>query len=89
MKDILEQLLKLNIKYSIEDSHYNIKLLNTRIELYKNLISDLENNKPLSFQKKKLTLYNSKLNEYKNKIDELYTQLQEEENMLYELYKNM
>ena len=74
MKDIVEQLLKLNIKYSIEDSHYNIKFLNTRIRLYKDLISDLENNKPLFFQKKKLTLYNSKLDEYKNKIDELYAQ---------------
>lgn len=86
---MLDKLIELEFLKSIKDSHYNIKFLNTRIKLYKDLISDLENNKPLSFQKKKLTLYNSKLDEYKNKINELYTQLQEEEYMLYELYKNM
>ena len=86
---MLDKLIEFEIFKSIKDSHYNIKFLNTRIKLYKDLISNLENNKPLSFQKKKLTFYNSKLDEYKNKIDELYKQLQDEENMLYELYKNM
>ena len=85
---LLELLLKLNIKQEIKDSNFNIKVLNTRINFYQNLINDLEDNRPLFFQKKKLIEYDNKLNEYKNKINLLYKLLQDEEILLYKMYES-
>ena len=76
--ELFDKLLELNIKYAIEDSNINMKMIDNRIKFYQNLISHLEDNKPLFFQKKKLIEYNNKKEEYENKISELYTQLGEE-----------
>lgn len=46
---LLESLLELNIKHAIEDSNINIKMLNSRINFYNNLINDLEENKSIFF----------------------------------------
>ena len=79
MKDkLIEQLLKLNIKYSIEDSNTNIRLLDNRIKFYQTLLNNLENNKPLFFQKKKLIAYVNKKKEYNTKINALYIEIEKE-----------
>ena len=81
MKDndkILEQLLEINIKNSIKDSNTNIRLLDNRIKFYQTLLNNLENNKPMVFQKKKLIEYENKKKEYNTKINELYTEIEKE-----------
>lgn len=83
--ELFEKLLELNIKYAIEDSNINMKIIDNRIKFYQSLISRLEDNKPLFFQKKKLIEYNNKIAEYENKISELYTQLGEEYEMIEKL----
>ena len=76
--ELFEKLLELNIKYAIEDSNINMKMIDNRIKFYQTLINHLEDNKPFFFQKKKLIEYNNKKEEYENKIFELYIQLGEE-----------
>lgn len=81
MKDkdkLIEQLLELNIKNSIKDSNTNIRMLGNRIKFYQTLLNNLENNKPLFFQKKKLNEYENKKGEYNTKINELYTEIEKE-----------
>ena len=85
-KELIDMLLKLNIKYAIEDSNINMKMIDNRIKFYQNLISHLEDNKPFFFQKKKLIEYNNKKEEYENKISELYTQLGQEFELIEKLY---
>ena len=84
--ELFEKLLELNIKYAIEDSNINMRMIDNRIKFYQTLINHLENNKPFFFQKKKLIEYNNKKEEYENKIYELYTQLGEEYEMINKLY---
>ncbi|MBQ9024150.1 MAG: hypothetical protein IJ105_02890 [Bacilli bacterium] len=85
-KELIDMLLKLNIKYAIEDSNINIRMIDNRIRFYQTLIEHLEDNKPLFFQKKKLIEYNNKKEEYENKIYELYTQLGQEVELIDKLY---
>ena len=85
-KELIDMLLILNIKYSIEDSNINIRMIDNRIRFYQTLIEHLEDNKPLFFQKKKLIEYNNKKEEYENKIYELYTQLGQEVELIDKLY---
>lgn len=87
--ELVESLLKLNIKYAIEDSNINMRMIDNRIKFYQTLINHLEDNKPFFFQKKKLIEYNNKKEEYENKISELYTQLGEECEMIEKLQLNM
>lgn len=75
---LIEQLLELNIKKSIKDSNTNIRLLDNRIKFYQTLLNNLENNKPLFFQKKRLIEYENKKNECNTKINELYIKVEEE-----------
>ena len=83
--ELFEKLLELNIKYSIEDSNINMRIIDNRIKFYQSLINHLEDNKPFFFQKKKLIEYNNKKEEYENKISELYAQLGEEYEMIEKL----
>ena len=83
--ELFEKLLELNIKYAIEDSNINMRMIDNRIKFYQSLINNLEDSKPFFFQKKKLIEYNNKKEEYENKIAELYTQLGEE----YELIEKL
>ena len=76
--ELFEKLLELNIKYAIEDSNINMRIIDNRIKFYQTLINHLEDSKPFFFQKKKLIEYNNKKEEYENKIYELYIQLGEE-----------
>lgn len=81
MKDndkLIEQLLELNIKNSIKDSNTNIRLLDNRIKFYQTLLNNLENNKPLFFQKKKLIAYENKKKGYIAKINALYIEIEKE-----------
>ena len=80
--ELFEKLLELNIKYAIEDSNINMRIIDNRIKFYQSLINHLEDNKPFFFQKKKLIEYNNKKEEYENKISELYAQLGEEYEMI-------
>ena len=81
-KELVDMLLKLNIKYAIEDSNINIRMIDNRIKFYQTLIEHLEDNKPLFFQKKKLIEYNNKKEEYNTKINDLYAQLGEEVDLI-------
>ena len=83
--ELLEKLLELNIKYAIEDSNINMRMIDNRIKFYQSLINHLEDTKPFFFQKKKLIDYNNKKKEYENKIYELYKQLGEEYEMIEKL----
>ena len=83
--ELFEKLLELNIKYAIEDSNINMRIIDNRIKFYQSLINHLKDNKPFFFQKKKLIEYNNKKEEYKNKISELYAQLGEEYEMIEKL----
>ena len=87
--ELFDKLLELNIKYAIEDSNINMKMIDNRIKFYQNLISHLENNKPFLFQKKKLIEYKNKKEEYENKISELYTQLGQEFELIEKLYSKI
>lgn len=84
--ELFQSLLELNIKYAIENSNINIKMIDNRIKFYETLISHLENDKPLFFQKKKLIEYENKKSKYKNKIAELYNQLNKEYEIIEKLY---
>lgn len=88
-KELFNMLLKLNIKYAIEDSNINIRMIDNRIRFYQTLIEHLEDNKPLFFQKKKLIEYNNKKEEYNIKISDLYTKLGEEIELIDKLYSKM
>ena len=81
--ELFEKLLELNIKYAIEDSNINMRIIDNRIKFYQSLINHLE--EPFFFQKKKLIEYNNKKEEYENKISELYAQLGEEYEMIEKL----
>lgn len=83
--ELFDKLLELNIKYAIEDSNINMRMIDNRIKFYQTLINHLEDNKPFFFQKKKLIEYNNKKEEYENKISELYAQLGEEYEMIEKL----
>lgn len=85
--ELFESLLKLNIKYAIEDSNINMRMIDNRIKFYQILINHLEENKPLFFQKRKLIDYNNKRNEYSKKINDLYVELNEELKLLEKLYE--
>ena len=87
--ELFKSLLKLNIRYAIEDSNINIRMIDNRIKSYQTLIDHLEDNKPFFFQKKKLIEYNNKKEEYENKISELYTQLGEEYELIEKLSANI
>lgn len=87
--ELFEKLLELNIKYAIEDSNINMRMIDNRIKFYQTLINHLEDNKPFFFQKKKLIEYNNKKEEYENKISELYTQLGEEFEMIEKLHSGI
>ena len=80
--ELFELLLKLDIKKVINDSNTNIEMINKRIKIYQTLISDLEDNKPLFFQKKELLKYNKQLDEYKAKIIDLYREIEDELQMI-------
>ena len=81
-KELVDMLLKLNIKYAIEDSNINMRMIDNRIKFYQTLINHLEDNKPFFFQKKKLIEYNNKKEEYNTKINDLYAQLGEEVDLI-------
>ena len=85
---VSESLIKLNIKYAIEDSNINLRLYGIKLQYYQNLLNQLENNKPLFFQKRKLIDYENKRVEYNRKIDELSTKMEEEFNLLVNLEQN-
>lgn len=87
--ELFEKILELNIKYAIEDSNINMRMIDNRIKFYQSLINHLEDNKPFFFQKEKLIEYNNKKEEYENKISELYIQLGEECEMIEKLYSNI
>lgn len=80
--ELFELLLKLDIKKAIDDSNTNIVMINKRIKIYQTLINDLEDNKPLFFQKKTLLEYNKQLDEYKTKINDLYKEIEDEIDMI-------
>ena len=84
--ELFDKLLELNIKYAIEDSNINMKMIDNRIKFYQNLISHLEDNKPFFFQKKKLIDHNNKLEKYNSKINDLYIELGKELELIEKLY---
>lgn len=88
-KELFDLLLKFNIKYAIEDSNINIRMIDNRIRFYQTLIEHLEDSKPFFFQKKKLIEYNNKKEEYNARISNLYAQLGEEVDLINNLYSKV
>lgn len=88
-KELVDMLLKLNIKYAIEDSNINIRMIDNRIRFYQTLIEHLEDSKPFFFQKKKLIEYNNKKEEYNARISDLYAQLGEEVELIDKLHSEL
>lgn len=88
-KELFDLLLKFNIKYAIEDSNINIRMIDNRIRFYQTLIEHLEDSKPFFFQKKKLIEYNNKKEEYNVRISDLYAQLGEEVDLINKLYSKV
>lgn len=86
---LIEQLLELNIEKSIKDSNTNIRLLDNRIKFYQTLLNNLEKNKPLFFQKKKLIEYENKKKEYNTKINELYIEIEKEVCLIEKIITNI
>lgn len=62
-------------------------MINNKIDFYQTLINQLNENRPLFFQRKKLINYNNKFNEYYEKINNLYIELNKEINLLEKLYE--
>lgn len=85
--ELTNLLLKFTTNHLIDDTILNLEMLEKRIKLYHNLIKNLEDKKPLFFQKKKLIEYNDKLEEYNNRINELYIEFYNETKLLEKLYK--
>ena len=52
--ELFKSLLKLNIRYAIEDSNINIRMIDNRIKSYQTLIDHLEDNKPSTYEKNSL-----------------------------------
>lgn len=85
--ELFKSLLELNIKFAIENSNIKLNMINNKIDFYQTLINQLNENRPLFFQRKKLINYNNKFNEYYEKINNLYIELNKEINLLEKLYK--
>ena len=47
--ELFKSLLKLNIRYAIEDSNINMIMIDNKIKFYQTLINHLEDNKPFFF----------------------------------------
>ena len=80
--ELFKSLLELNIKFAIENSNIKLNMINNKIDFYQTLINQLNENRPLFFQRKKLINYNNKFNEYYEKINNLYIELNKEINLL-------
>lgn len=85
--ELFKSLLELNIKFAIENSNIKLNMINNKIDFYQTLINQLNENRPLFFQRKKLINYNNKFNEYYEKINNLYIELNKEINLLEKLYE--
>ena len=85
--ELFKSLLELNIKFAIENSNIKLNRINNKIDFYQTLINQLNENRPLFFQRKKLINYNNKFNEYYEKINNLYIELNKEINLLEKLYE--
>ncbi len=77
-KNISSKLSDLIKIYSIEESNIYIKSLGKQVENYQYLYHILEENKPFSFQRKKMKKYNEKRQEYEKKISDIYLKMNEE-----------
>ena len=85
--ELFKSLLELNIKFAIENSNIKLNMINNKIDFYQTLINQLNENRPLFFQRKKLINYNNKFNEYYEKINNLHIELNKEINLLEKLYE--
>lgn len=81
-KKNLEKFIQLSLLTSIDNSGDLIRYYGSGIEYYRKLINDLEFNKPLFFQKKKLINYNIKLKEYNDELSKLYSKMENEINLI-------
>ena len=84
-KDILDKVVDLGLSIITETSVSTITYYYKGIEYYNKLIEDLEEHKPLFFQKKKINDYNTKLKEYNNELSKLYSKVKSEIKMLTEI----
>ena len=82
---LINKLIDYCLKLGIDDSELLIQYYGSGIEYYRTLIKDLEKNKPLFFQKKKMNDYETKLKEYNDELSKLYSKMQEEINMITEM----
>lgn len=81
-KEIIDKVIDLGLLMSDELSKATINYYGSGIEYYRKLIEDLEEHKPLFFQKKKIIEYNTKLKEYNHELSKLYSKMETEINLL-------
>ena len=77
-KEIINKVIDLGLLISDEISVATINYYDSGIEYYRKLIKDLEEHKPLFFQKQKLNDYNAKLKEYNDELSKLYSKMDDE-----------
>ena len=76
--DILKKITDLCLLHQIEYSHLDIEAINLSIKTTYSQLEYLYDNKPLSFQKKKLVEYNKKVKELEDKILSCYYDIEKE-----------
>ena len=86
-KKIINKIVDLGLSMITETSGATINYYGYGIEYYRNLIKDLEEHKPLFFQKKKLNDYNVKLKEYNDELSKLYSKMESEIKLINEVEK--
>lgn len=81
-KEIINKVIDLGLLMLDKISGATINYYGSGIEYYRKLIEDLEEHKPLFFQKKKIIEYNTKLKEYNDELSKLYSKMKTEINLL-------
>lgn len=86
---VVNRILDLCMYHQIEETTNFIKIIECQIKFCYSQLELLEDNKPLWFQKKKLSNYFKEKEELRLKIDEYYKKLNEELKTIEEIKSNI
>lgn len=84
-----EKIIDLQLNNNLKTSNLHLQHLYSKIRFYQKQLEIHKDNKPFSFQKKKLQEYNQETEEYEQKIKEIYKQINEEMNLISEVKQNI
>lgn len=88
MNNIGKKIIDFQMQYVLDNSNYFIRQYHNQINIYERKIEMLKDNKPFSFQKKKLKEYNDLVNYYTKKIRDLNLKIEDETSFIINTYKN-